>query len=65
MSASDHGNSPAAWTAVTIIIVGSLITAVGFVIPSPAVAIIGVVVMIAGVVVGKMMQMAGLGKARR
>ena len=56
-----HGNTPAAWTAVAIMLVGSLVAAVGFVIPNLPVIIVGAVVILLGLLVGKLMQMMGMG----
>jgi hypothetical protein len=60
----DHGNTPAAWTLVAIIIVGFTIGGIGFMIANIPVVIAGGVVCIVGVVVGKVMQMMGMGAHR-
>jgi hypothetical protein len=57
----DHGHSTAAWTGVGIILLGTAIASVAVVIPSIVLGIIGAVVIIAGVVAGKVMSMAGFG----
>ena len=57
----DHGHTVAAWTAVAIIILGSVISAVGFVIAMPWVVVAGAVVMLIGAITGKVMQMMGFG----
>ena len=57
----DHGHSTAAWTGVGIILLGTAIAAVAVVIPSMVLGIIGAVVIIAGVVAGKLLSMAGYG----
>jgi predicted Na+-dependent transporter len=56
-----HGNTPAAWTAVTIMFVGFLVS--GFAVPleMPWLFFVGLVVVAVGAVVGKVMQMMGLG----
>lgn len=57
----DHGHSVAAWTAVGIILTGSIVAAIAVVIPSVAVGIIGAVIIILGGVAGKVLAMAGYG----
>jgi hypothetical protein len=56
-----HGNTPAAWTGVTLILVGFLVGGVGLVIDSWLVFWIGVALCPIGVIVGKVMQKMGLG----
>lgn len=56
-----HGNSPAAWTCVIVMLVGALISSIAFVIASTPIFIGGVVVMVAGLVVGWAMRKAGYG----
>jgi hypothetical protein len=58
---TDHGNSPAAWTAVAIMIVGSIVVAASFPLISVGVAVLGVLIIVLGAVVGKIMAMAGYG----
>lgn len=58
----DHGSTPAAWTAVVVILVGSVIGAVGVVLLNWLMFGVGVVVMFLGGIVGKVMQMMGMGK---
>ncbi len=57
----DHGHSVAAWTSVGIILLGSLIAAIGVLLPNLVVGIIGAVVVLGGVVAGKVLSMAGYG----
>jgi hypothetical protein len=57
----DHGSTPAAWTAVTIIMVAFLVGGLGVLIAQPWVFWAGVVLAVVGVVVGKVMQMMGTG----
>ena len=63
MSAShdSHGSTPAAWTAVTIIMVAFLIGGVGVVAALPWLFWAGVALVVVGIVVGKVMQMMGMG----
>ncbi|BCW44647.1 HGxxPAAW family protein [Arthrobacter sp. StoSoilB5] len=56
-----HGNSPAAWTCVIVMLVGALISSIAFVIASTLIFIGGVVVMVAGLIVGWAMRKAGYG----
>jgi len=57
----DHGSTPAAWTAVTIIMVAFVVGGIGVLIAQPWVFWAGVVLVLVGVVVGKVMQMMGMG----
>ena len=57
----DHGHSVASWTGVGIILLGSLIAAIGVLLPNLALGIIGGVVIVGGVVAGKVLSMAGYG----
>lgn len=57
----DHGHSTAAWTGVGVILLGTAIASVAVVIPSLALGIVGAVVIVAGVVAGKVLSMAGYG----
>ena len=57
----NHGHSTAAWTAVGIILLGSLIGSVAALIPSIWVGVLAAVVIIAGAVTGKLLSMAGYG----
>lgn len=59
----DHGSTPAAWTSVTIIMVAFLVGGVGVLVAQPWVFWAGVLLAVAGVVVGKVMQMMGTGAA--
>jgi hypothetical protein len=56
-----HGNTPAAWTGVTVILIGFVVGGIGLVIDSWTVFWIGVVLGVVGPVVGKVMQKLGLG----
>jgi hypothetical protein len=59
---AEHGHTPAAWTAVTIILAGFVVGAFGVVLAQPWLAIVGAGVIVIGTIVGKIMQMMGLGK---
>jgi len=60
MSAS-HGNTPAAWTAVSIMFVGFLISGLAIPLALVWLFILGVVVVVIGAVAGKVMSMMGMG----
>lgn len=57
----DHGHSTAAWTGVGVILVGAAVAAVAVAIPNMVLGILGAVIMIAGVIAGKVLSMAGYG----
>ncbi len=59
----NHGHSTAAWTAVTILIVASLVMSLAVVFPSTLWFVVGVVIAVLGVVAGKVLAMAGYGAA--
>ena len=59
-----HGNTPAAWTAVTIVMIAFLVGGIGILVASPVVFWLGVALIVVGVVVGKVMQMMGMGAQR-
>jgi hypothetical protein len=56
-----HGNTPAAWTGVLIILVGFVVGGLGLVIASWTMFWVGVVIIALGPIVGKVMQKMGLG----
>jgi hypothetical protein len=56
-----HGNTPAAWTGVMIILAGFVVGGIGLVIDSWTVFWVGVALGLIGPVVGKVMQKMGLG----
>jgi hypothetical protein len=56
-----HGNTPAAWTGVTIILVGFVVGAIGLVLSNWVMFWIGVALCPIGVIVGKIMQLMGYG----
>ncbi|WP_313817417.1 HGxxPAAW family protein [Citricoccus sp.] len=56
-----HGNSPAAWTLVLLILAGSLVAGVGMLADLFVLVIAGAVLVVAGVVAGFIMGKAGLG----
>lgn len=56
-----HGNSPAAWTMVLVVMVGALVIAVGVAVPSIVLDVVGAVIIVIGLVTGKVMSLAGYG----
>ncbi len=64
MAEQGHGHSRAAWTAVTILLVASLLISVSVVVTSWLLAIIGIVLVVVGVAAGKVLSMAGFGQTK-
>jgi hypothetical protein len=60
--AAHHGSTPAAWTAVTLVLVGFLAGAAGLILSNWLIFWVGVGLALAGAVAGKVMQVAGLGE---
>ncbi len=58
-----HGNTPAAWTGVTIILVGFTVGGIGLMVDSWPMFWVGVALCPIGAIVGKIMQKMGLGSA--
>ncbi len=58
----DHGSTPAAWTAVVIIILAFVVGTVAIILANWPLFWIGVGLVVLGAVVGKVMAMMGLGK---
>lgn len=56
-----HGNTPAAWTGVTIILIGFVVGGIGLVVANMLLFWVGVALLPAGAIVGKVMQLLGLG----
>jgi hypothetical protein len=59
--AAHHGNTLAAWTLVTIVLVGFVVGGVGVMVENMPVLWIGVGIGVVGLIVGKIMQRMGLG----
>ena len=59
-----HGNTPAAWTAVTIIMVAFLVGAIGVVVAQPWLFWVGVALTVLGMAVGYAMSLMGYGQPR-
>lgn len=56
-----HGNTPAAWTGVTLMLLGFVIGGVGLVIANMLLFWVGVALQPIGIIVGKIMAMMGMG----
>lgn len=59
---NSHGQTPAAWTSVTVILVGAIVAGFGVATGLVWLAVTGGVVMVLGIVVALVMQKAGLGQ---
>jgi hypothetical protein len=57
----DHGHTPAAWTTVIIVFLGSCVSGAAVIVAQFWLFYVGLGVMLVGVIVGKVMQMMGLG----
>ena len=62
MAAEGHGHTPAAWTAVIIMLVGFTVGGIAVVLAQPWLVFAGAGVVVLGAVVGKVMQMMGMGQ---
>jgi uncharacterized membrane protein YoaK (UPF0700 family) len=58
---TSHGNSPAAWACVAILIVAAFLMALAVIVVSVPLFVVGAVVVVVGVVVGKVLSLAGYG----
>lgn len=59
-----HGNTPAAWMGVFLMLLGGTILAIGVVLDRDALTYGGLAVVVAGPIVGLIMRAAGKGKPR-
>lgn len=59
-----HGQTPAAWTAVILMLIGSVISSVAVVWAKPLVFWIGILVVAIGAVAGLVLRSAGYGQAK-
>lgn len=59
-----HGNTPAAWTTVVLIIVGFCVGGLGMVLSEYKLTwtFVGLGIVVAGAIVGKVLQLMGLGR---
>lgn len=56
-----HGNTPAAWTGVTIILIGFVIGGIGMVIDQWLLFWVGLALLPVGAIIGKIMSLMGMG----
>lgn len=59
-----HGNTIAAWAAVGTLILASLVMSIAVAIASVTIFVVGIAIAIAGLVLGKVLAMAGYGMPR-
>ena len=59
---SNHGRTLAAWTTVTVVLVGSAVAAVGILAALTWLFWVGLAVIVVGVLIGKVLQLAGYGQ---
>lgn len=64
MAVNSHGHTLAAWTGVTICVIGFCISGICTVLAQPIGFVAGLVVAVGGGVVGLLMRAAGLGKPK-
>jgi len=64
LSHEDHGNTPAAWTTVAIIVIAFIVGTLAIVLANWTMFWIGVALLVVGAVVGKVLSMMGFGKPR-
>jgi hypothetical protein len=57
----DHGHTWAAWTAVTVMFLGSCVSGAAVIVAQPWLFFVGIGVIVIGAIVGKVMQMMGYG----
>jgi hypothetical protein len=62
---TSHGSSPAAWTAVGLVMLGALIMSIAVVITTVWLFVVGAFVAVAGAVAGKMLAAMGFGVSGR
>lgn len=59
---NNHGNTVASWAMMIIMMLGSIVAAVGFCIASSSILIVGVAVIVIGLVAGIVLRAAGYGQ---
>jgi small neutral amino acid transporter SnatA (MarC family) len=59
----DHGSTPAAWTAVTIITIAFVVGTLAIILANWVMFWVGVGLVVVGAIVGRVMQAMGMGKA--
>jgi hypothetical protein len=56
-----HGNTPAAWTGVTLMLIGFVVGGIGLVIDNMTLFWVGVALQPIGIIAGKVMAIMGMG----
>ena len=59
----NHGQTPAAWTLVVLVLIGCLVSSIAVVLASEAMFFVGLGIAVLGLVVGKVMQMMAGGQS--
>lgn len=62
--ATHHGNSLAAWVMVLLLMLGALVAAIGVSVPSITLDVIGAVIVVIALIVGKVLSLAGYGSVK-
>jgi hypothetical protein len=62
MAHESHGHTPAAWTAVAVMLVGFTVGAIAVVVAAPWLVAVGGGIVVLGAVAGKVLQLMGLGQ---
>lgn len=57
----DHGHSTASWTLVIIVLIGAAVGSIAVLLPSVILGIVAAVIIVLGVVAGKVLALAGYG----
>ncbi len=60
----NHGKTPAAWTAVTLILIGAVISAAAILLARPIIFWIGIAFVVIGVTAGLVLRGAGFGQEK-
>ena len=60
---SNHGKTSAAWVTTLVVSLGALVCALGMMLSTTPVTVLGVVAILAGLVVGRVMRAMGLGQS--
>ena len=61
-SPTNHGHTTAAWVTVSVVVIGAVVSAVAVVSAKPWLCWVGLVVIVVGLVVGRLLRVLGLGQ---
>ncbi|HYO18643.1 MAG TPA: HGxxPAAW family protein [Dermatophilaceae bacterium] len=64
MAEHQDGQSPAAWTAVALVLLASFLIALAVLTKSWPIAIVGIILVVVGAAAGKILAMAGFGQTK-